>query len=558
MTNKKQNTLKKAASNTALLFSFISLNAAIFCYIFSISKYIYVLVFSTLFFLSVFFLNKTKLFLLPRISFSLYANFLVFFFSLIFGKNGAVEYFLLVLLAMNFGLYSFNKERLYIYSLSALALITWFILYIYNFTLWNVIKISASERKLIYINVVCSVLLAIIYQLYVYTKKNLKYSNKLREVKKQAQENAEEKTNFLNTMSHEIRTPLNAINGLSYILKNNAPEKHQLTHLDSLALYGKQLMNLLNNVLDYSKYESNQIELELEPHSIAASLKESEKVYKQLCEDKGIIFNLILDDNIPDVYIDLKRFSEIINHLVYNSIQNTAQGDVRLIVKEIISKGNKITIEVMVKDSGNGISKENLDVILNTSSDISTLVTTNKKVGLGIPIVKNILKLMDSKIHIESKIGLGTTIKFPLLLSIAPEKVDTEVNSLDPKEIKIYGKKVLVVDDNKINILVAKQCLEKEGLDVFSATNGLEAVEKMQQDYFDIVLMDIQMPVLNGFEATKKIRTFNKNTPIFALSASLLGDIKDDLSSFGLNGLILKPFEPEELIAVLKKNIGYQ
>ncbi|MEN8704089.1 MAG: response regulator [Polaribacter sp.] len=402
-------------------------------------------------------------------------------------------------------------------------------------------------------------LIASVIQLVFFTRNNIYHFNKNKKAEQKALEDSKEKTNFLNTMSHEIRTPLNAINGLSYILKTENPEKHQVNYIDSLLYFGKNLMTLLNNVLDYSKYQSEKLVLDSKPNNIVETIKKEALNYQKECENKGLIFKLDIDDTIPNVEIDSKKFGSVVDNLVLNAIKFTHNGNVSLSVKNISKKKDNVVLTITVKDTGEGLSKNKQEIILDKKNDIYG-ITQNKdqKIGLGIPIVKSILHLMNSELNIKSKPRLGSSFYFTLNLNKAALTKEVEIHEINNNNLKLYGKRVLLVDDNKINILVAKKCLEKEKLVITEANNGLEAVEKMQQQYFDIVLMDIQMPILNGFEATKKIRTFNKNTPIFALSASVLQDVKEDLHTYGLNGLILKPFNPEELINTLKKHIGYE
>ncbi|MEN8834756.1 MAG: response regulator, partial [Polaribacter sp.] len=480
----------------------------------------------------------------------------VFSLSIIYGENSGIEFYFVAILGMIFAHFSFDNEKFFVYFFSILTIVLWGILFINDFTLFGIKQINNEQVKLIYILVIASLIISIISQLYFFTSINLKYYLKVKKIRAKAFKDSEDKTNFLNTMSHEIRTPLNAINGLSYILKTENPEKHQEKHVNSLVFYGKKLMKLLNNVLDYSKYQSEKVALVNTPNNLVTAIKDAIIVYEKECEKKGLNFSLIIDKNLPIVSIDLEKFLNIIENLVVNAIRYTTNGGITLMVKEVNSKKDTITLQIVVKDSGLGISKAKQEIILSSNNDPLTLTKNKNKVGLGLPIVKNILELMNSKIELKSKFGLGTNFYFTLEL----EKVNAAVvkRNVTSKKLKLYGKKVLVVDDNKINLLIAKKCLEDEKLLVVEANNSLEAVEKMQKEYFDIVLMDIQMPILNGFEATKKIRTFNKDTPIYALSASVMSDLTEEIQFYGFNGLILKPFEPKALVKLLKDIIGYE
>ncbi|MEN8704092.1 MAG: response regulator [Polaribacter sp.] len=554
MPNKESTTLKKLIANTAFLFIFLNSSAILYCSILNINNYNYFYLIALATFLVIYILNRYNFALIAKLLLFITILIEVFSLSIIYGENSGIEFYFVAILGMIFAHFSFDNEKFFVYFFSILTIVLWGILFINDFTLFGIKQINNEQVKLIYILVIASLIISIISQLYFFTSINLKYYLKVKKIRAKAFKDSEDKTNFLNTMSHEIRTPLNAINGLSYILKTENPEKHQEKHVNSLVFYGKKLMKLLNNVLDYSKYQSEKVALVNTPNNLVTAIKDAIIVYEKECEKKGLNFSLIIDKNLPIVSIDLEKFLNIIENLVVNAIRYTTNGGITLMVKEVNSKKDTITLQIVVKDSGLGISKAKQEIILSSNNDPLTL--TKNKVGLGLPIVKNILELMNSKIELKSKFGLGTNFYFTLEL----EKVNAAVvkRNVTSKKLKLYGKKVLVVDDNKINLLIAKKCLEDEKLLVVEANNSLEAVEKMQKEYFDIVLMDIQMPILNGFEATKKIRTFNKDTPIYALSASVMSDLTEEIQFYGFNGLILKPFEPKALVKLLKDIIGYE
>lgn len=358
-------------------------------------------------------------------------------------------------------------------------------------------------------------------------------------------------------MSHEIRTPLNAINGLSYILKTDNPEKHQIDYINSLNRNGEDLILKLNNVLDYSKYESDNFKLENEAFKISEGIKEFAETFINSCEEKKLKFVLDIPSDLPTVKLDIAKLKIILNNLICNAIKFTEKGTVKLAIKENktfikdTNKNNdKIQLDFFIEDTGVGISKKDRDKIIEKEGFISK---KNNKVGLGLAVVKNLLSLMDSQLNITSKQGFGSTFYFSLLLNkeAVKNKTSTENRILD-------GKKVLLVDDNAVNILIAKQLLQKQKMIISTAKDGLEAVEKAKKENFDIILMDIQMPIMNGFEATKKIREFNTNTPIYALSASILEDSKKEIFEYGFKGLLLKPFNPHDFIYIIKENIGYE
>ena len=558
MSNKLSISFRKATSRTAVLFSLIFLNGFIFCYITGITTYRnYLLLFSAVSF-SVVFLTKLKNTLIPRIVLLVTLYLGIFFYSLVYGASGCVEIFLLVIVGMVFGMFSYEKEKWYIYFFAVITLVIWLTLYLNDFTISGIAQLTEAERNFIYLDVMFCLLLSVVIQLYNYHLLNFEFHQNIKEIQKQASKDAEVKTNFLNTMSHEIRTPLNAINGLSYILKTENPEEHQINYINSIEYSGKNLMNMLNNYLEFSKYQGDMIELEIRSCTIQEIIKELAIQYEVECENKGILFELNLDQDIPDVQLDEDKFIRVIDNLMSNAIKFTKNGLISLSVKEKTQNNNTSEIQIIVKDSGLGISSTKQHLILDKNDYIYSLIKNDNKIGLGLPIVKHILELMNSKLSIKSKLGLGSLFQFTLELQKSSLEVDENEALEKENKLKIIGRRVLIVDDNNLNILVAQKFLEKEELIVDSANNGLEAVDKMKAKDFDLVLMDIHMPKLNGFKATEKIRKFNTKTPIYAMSGSVLDDIKEELEYYGLNGLITKPFKPSELIETLKNNIGYE
>ena len=348
-------------------------------------------------------------------------------------------------------------------------------------------------------------------------------------------------------MSHEIRTPLNAVIGLSHILGDSNPRKDQIQNIEALNYSGKILLNLLNNVLDFSKMQSTAIELDNIPTDIYRTVDQIKKIHAPSCNRKGISMNLEIDEDIPIVWLDIVRFNQVLNNLMTNAIKFTDQGDISLKIKKRKQTNDTITLSLEVIDSGIGIPKNVQNDIWEAFTQASS--TTNRLyggTGLGLPIVKSIVEAMGSKVNIDSKKGKGSRFYFDLDLKLAN---DQELNKVSKKKArKFEGKKVLLVDDNLINIMVGKQILEKSKLIVDVANDGLAAVNKVKENDYDIILMDIQMPIMDGYIATIEIRKFNEKIPILALSGAVFMEVKDKINESGMNGFIYKPFNPEDLL----------
>jgi signal transduction histidine kinase/BarA-like signal transduction histidine kinase len=464
------------------------------------------------------------------------------------GKNGSIEFIYMFNIGLPFIMFSFRRERYYIITFILLPLILWASLYITDYNLFALRKLDPIiAKEFIYPISILSAISLVIFQLIYFLIINTRYFNRIQKKKLDALEASNAKSNFLSTMSHEIRTPLNAVIGLSYILGDNEPRKDQIQNIEALNYSGKILLNLLNNVLDFSKMQSTDIQLDNVPVDLSEAIKQIKKIHEASCMKKEIIMNLEIDNDIPLVWLDIVRFNQIINNLVTNAIKFTEKGSVTLSIKKENIVNGQLSLITEVIDTGIGIPENKQETIWEAFTQASN--TTNRLyggTGLGLPIVKSIIEAMDSKVKIDSKIGKGSRFYFKLNLKIASDK---ELLKNTKKRIHNFeGKKILLVEDNVINVMVGKQILEKEKLHIDVANNGLNAVNMVKENTYDVVLMDIQMPIMDGYTAAIEIRKFNKKIPILALSASVFMEAKDRIKESGMNGFIFKPFDPQDLL----------
>ncbi|WP_366186466.1 response regulator [Flavobacterium ovatum] len=498
-------------------------------------------------------------FTLARILYLITLNLSVAAAASFIGKTGSVEFILMYPLGLPFTIFSFRREKNYIIFFSALSAIFWTLLHITNFNLFSETKMDTTiASTIVYPISIISTVFLITYQLIQFSKNNERYYSEIHDKREEAIESSNSKSKFLSTMSHEIRTPLNAVIGLSYILGDTNPREDQLENIEALNYSGKILLNLLNNVLDYSKMESNVVELDPIPTDIGASIKQIKKIHEANCFRKGISMNLEIDDTLPIVWMDIIRYNQVINNLVTNAIKFTDKGTVTLITTCKQLTKHSLILHTEVIDTGIGIPEDKHDEIWEAFTQAST--DTNRiygGTGLGLPIVKSIIEAMNSEIKIESKLGSGSRFYFDLELKLT---LDQElIHPTQKKKYNFNGERVLLVEDNKINVMVAKQILEKEQLIVDVAYDGQIAVDMFKKKKYDVVLMDIQMPVMDGYTASMEIRKFNTLIPILALSASVFMEVKNKIFSSGMNGFIYKPFEPEDLlnqIEEITKNMG--
>jgi signal transduction histidine kinase len=396
----------------------------------------------------------------------------------------------------------------------------------------------------------------------------IKILNREIEIKKEFQEqlnlakttaeNANEaKSEFLSIMSHEIRTPLNAIIGLIYIMEKENTLESLHENLEVLKHSAQNLFLLINDILDFSKIEAGKIDIEKIPFdfkelviqiSKALQAKASENLNKiEIIFDPSLVSNLISDP---------LRINQIITNLVANAVKFTKQGTITIKVSQLAVIENKSTFKVEVMDTGIGIDKEKFSSIFQKFSQAASNTTREfGGTGLGLIITKKLLNLLDSDIFFESEIGVGTNFYFTLTLPIDRKlaAINTEDLQENYKEVMLDNMQVLLVEDNLINIKIAQKIMSHWNVNVDVAENGLIGVEKHALKKYDVILMDLSMPVMDGYEATSKIRQTDKLVPIIALTASASFGYLDRALQIGINEYIIKPFNPKELNMKLKK-----
>lgn len=474
------------------------------------------------------------------------------------GQESGIEFMLMFLLSLPFLVFSYNREKVHICLFSLIPITLWSSLYLTDFNLITSSKFDPEiSANLIYPAVIITTLGLVTFQLMYYSYLNFTSLSSIHNSREDAIAASKAKSKFLSTMSHEIRTPLNAIIGLSHILSDNKPRKNQTQNIDALNYSGKLLLNLLNNVLDFSKMQSTKIDLDNIPTDISSAIKQIKKIHETSCLRKGISMELEIDEDIPIVLLDIVRFNQVINNLITNAIKFTDVGSVTLKIKKHNQTKKSIELLTEVIDTGIGIPKNKQESIWEAFSQASS--TTNRLyggTGLGLPIVKSIVEAMGSSVKIDSKKDIGSRFYFSINLMLA---TDHELQKTNEKKSRNFeGKKVLLVDDNLINIMVGKQILEKAKLIVDVANDGLIAVNKVKKNEYDIVLMDLQMPIMDGHEASLVIRKFNTSLPIFALSGAIFMEVKDKINESGMNGFIYKPFDPEDLLDKIENAINKQ
>jgi signal transduction histidine kinase/CheY-like chemotaxis protein len=395
------------------------------------------------------------------------------------------------------------------------------------------------------------------------SRKELELEQKeLKKAKLQAEEANKAKSAFLASMSHEIRTPMNGILGLTQVMKHELTNPDHLKYLDLIQNSGNNLTQLINDILDFSKIESGNLELENLPFNFAKIINNDIERYKFLASQKGLTLTCAIDSSIPEEVIgDQVRISQIINNIIGNSIKFTEKGSIRLNFSLLEAKGEDILLKGTIKDTGVGIAKDAQKKIFRSFHQADNSITRKfGGTGLGLSIVKSLVELMGGSISVQSPVdkvsGTGSCFTFTLRLK-TPAQVSSTVAPEEKKQILTQSTRILIVDDNQINLLVASKIVQGFGAEVTTVESGIEALRIVKEKDFDLILMDIQMPELDGLETTRLLRMENFKNPIIALSASAYKeDIQNSLEA-GMNAHIQKPFTEAELFNMIdKKFIG--
>jgi len=382
------------------------------------------------------------------------------------------------------------------------------------------------------------------------TKSVFKAEKSLKNALSKAEELAELKSQFLSNMSHELRTPMNAVVGISSLLLRENPREDQRKNLEVLRFSSGHLLHIINDILDYSRIEAGGIELEKTPFHLPQLLETLRASLSPLAQEKGIDLLLDVDKSLPDfVRGDSNRLTQILNNLLNNALKFTPNGWVRLQVICVSGDGKSVGVKFIIQDTGIGIDQTKQQLIFERFSQASS-ETTRKYggTGLGLAICRKIARLHGSEIELKSEPGKGSQFYFTILYELEPS---SNTKPVLPAEGMLSGKKILLAEDNAINQLVARNVLDKWGVELKVVENGREAVEHLEGHRVDLVLMDLQMPEMDGYQASRLIRQMKNGLyatlPIIALTASSQYEVSEQYRRCGMNDFLNKPFNPEEL-----------
>lgn len=386
--------------------------------------------------------------------------------------------------------------------------------------------------------------------------KNIRFKKKHNLELLKAKEIAEEasllKTQFISTISHELRTPLYGVVGITNMLLEEHKELSRSQHLSSLKFSARYLLSLVNDILQINRIEENKIVLENLTFNISDEITMIKNSLSFLSQKNNNKINVEIDPEIPEYLIgDKLRLAQILMNLVSNALKFTKDGEVEIKVDLCRIEEKNHFLSFLIKDNGVGIAVIDQGKIFEKFVQVGRKDEDYQGTGLGLSIVKRLLGLFGSKITLESDLGKGTSFSFIIPFEFDPQKTKKIIEEIEVDLTSNEVHKILIVEDNLINQLVTKKIIEKNNYICKVVDDGFGALDVLEKETFDLILMDINMPMMNGFETTKRIRLQGIKTPIVALTAFDKDEITDEAISSGINDIIVKPFEPVKLFKII-------
>ncbi|MDD6811732.1 MAG: ATP-binding protein [Lachnospiraceae bacterium] len=408
----------------------------------------------------------------------------------------------------------------------------------------------------------------ILYRIFDMTE-NYQYTRKLIELKEEAERANEAKSSFLASMSHEIRTPINAVLGMNEMILRECQSDNIREYAGNIQNAGKTLLSIINDILDLSKIESGKMEIVEADYDMRRLLEDIENMISMRAEEKNLKFCIEADADIPTIlHGDEMRIKQCIINLLTNSVKYTKKGSILLKIEKVNSEANMVNLFISVTDTGIGIKESELPKLFDSFSRLD--VNKNRNIegtGLGLNITKNLVDMMGGNLMVESVYGEGSTFSFAIPQKIVDEKgignYKEELKNLKENQM---GKEhsyiaptasILSVDDNKVNIAVVKGLLKKLKIQCDSALSGMECLEKVAQNHYDVILLDYMMPEMDGIETLRRMQemeSYQKDKPtVIALTANALAGAKDEYIQAGFTDYLSKPIDSVKLETLLRK-----
>lgn len=421
-------------------------------------------------------------------------------------------------------------------------------------------KILTSRIISLLLGIILIISLLLLYTLYRSNKARkklnaalVKTNQELLIANKKAEDNAQVKTQFVSTVSHELRTPLYGVVGITSIILEEHKELVNSNHLNSLRFSARYLLALVNDILQINKMEENKIILKNTTFNLREEINTIKNSLYFIADNHDNTLEIEFDSDIPEYLMgDELRLSQILMNLISNALKFTQNGQVKILIDLDKKEDNKYFIKFQVKDNGVGISQENQQKIFEKFVQIERKDGDYQGTGLGLTIVKRLIELFGSKIDVESEEKIGTTFTFIIAFEASSQEKILKGDSVVSIDTPLN---ILVVEDNKINQMVTQKIIERKEHNCILVENGYDAIELVQKEKFDVILMDINMPMIDGYETAKSIRALGIKTPIIALTAFDKNEVTKKAMISGIDDIVIKPFNPSELFAAILNQV---
>jgi signal transduction histidine kinase/CheY-like chemotaxis protein len=529
---------------------FIYLFTSVYCIVFNFPRIVYTNLFGFVATSLVIYFNYRKQYSLAKsLLIASTAIILLIYYKLMMDEPGVFLFFGPILL-MFITFYNPAEEKKYLATSILIVSCCFFgALFIPN-AYFSPFPLSPALHRFIFVcSSIMNMLLTALYLFHNF-RVNIRNEAVLKKANEDAVEGSRTKAIFLSNMSHELRTPLNGIIGTTDILQSEDYLPQQQHHLEVLKNLSDHMLGLVNNILDYSKIESGKIELSQHRFNMRDMLQKLEIIFRNQFKDKGLAFKVEIDPRLHtlDIYSDELRLQQVMINLVSNALKFTTTGEVKVTASVLNYDTEQVKIFMSVADTGIGIAPEVQQKIFESFSQGDDATTRRYGgTGLGLSISTSLVKRMSGTLHVNSTPGRGSDFHFDVTLPRYQnqEQKPDEKNFLSVEQLK--NLKVLIAEDNTVNMVVAKRVLQKWEVQVTEAVNGRIALELCRQQTFDVLLIDLEMPEMDGRTAVKEINKLNKGMPCIAFTAGVYENMQEELTAHGFTDYLLKPFKPEDL-----------